>query len=514
MTPPRNTLRSAWNGVLKAPATLLAGIAFGSTALASSHQDAPLISLDDAANTTDVYAFKSMENGVPYLTTAVAVYPFENPGIGPNKHNFDDNVLYSIFVATGDNVAAGMPTYRYDFYFRSSLRNDDTILQSYLGVVENTGDSSQNLLQSYYVLGTDFKTGRRSYLGRGMVPPNNQGIATPHYNINEDGNLPAKPGVSTSAELDQYTSETIASLRGGFHSFAGQREDGFYGDIQSIFDLLQLRSGGVENSFDSQSGFNVHTIALNIPLSAIGGESQVVGVWATTSRRQISILDDGSTSKGLRGLGKFVQVGRQGNPLFCEAIVAMQDKDLYNRTQPSADADLFKDYALNPELAALINALVTPVPVQTDRTDLAGIFIPDVIKVDLSTVPARLPGGDGDDEGYHRLSIFGSDVLISSVQDGFTGVGQGVIPGGWPNGRRFGDDVIDIAVIAILSDLRDPAAPVLPAPLADLAGLNLDNVASNDSVYNKVFPYAATPHNGRNFTANPNLVRPSAPVAE
>ena len=136
MTPPRNTLRSAWNGVLKAPATLLAGIAFGSTALASSHQDAPLISLDDAANTTDVYAFKSMENGVPYLTTAVAVYPFENPGIGPNKHNFDDNVLYSIFVATGDNVAAGMPTYRYDFYFRSSLRNDDTILQSYLGVVD------------------------------------------------------------------------------------------------------------------------------------------------------------------------------------------------------------------------------------------------------------------------------------------------------------------------------------------------------------------------------------------
>ena len=70
----------------------------------------------------------------------------------------------------------------------------------------------------------------------------------------------------------------------------------------------------------------------------------------------------------------------------------------------------------------------------------------------------------------------------------------------------------DIAIIAILSDLRDPAAPVLPAPLADLAGLSLDNVAANDSVYNKVFPYAATPHNGRNYTANPHLVRPAGPI--
>lgn len=495
--------------MLSKPTALLASFAFGSTALGSSHQDAPLISLDDSANTTDVYAFKSEENGTAYLTTALSVYPFQNPGIGPNKHNFDDNVLYSIFVATGDDVAAGEPTYRYDFYFRSALRNDATILQSYLGVVEETGDASQNLVQSYFVLSTDFKTGRRSYLGRGIVPPNNQGIATPYYNIEDNGELPAKPGVFDSTYLDRYTSSAIASLRGGFRSFAGQREDGFYGDIQSIFDLLQLRGGGVENSYDSQSGFNVHTIALNIPISAIGGEDQVVGVWSTTSRRQISILSDGGDSRAPRQYGKFVQVARQGNPLFCEALVAMQDKDRYNRSMPSTDAELFRDYALNPELAGLINALVTPVPVQTDRTDLVGIFIPDVIKVDLSTAPARLPGAGNDDEGYHRLSIFGSDVLISSVQDGFTGVGQGVIPGGWPNGRRFGDDVIDIAIIAILSDLRDPAAPVLPAPLADLAGLNLDNVAANDSVYHKVFPYAATPHNGRNYTANPGLVRPT-----
>ena len=478
---------------------------------ASSHQDAPLISLDDAANTTDVYAFKSVQDDEAYLTTALAVYPFQNPGIGPNKHNFDDNVLYSIFVATGDNVAAGKPSYRYDFYFRTWVNNRDTILQSYLGVVEDTADANQNIVQSYFVIRTDFDSGRRRYLGRGIVPPNNQGIATPFYNQNDNGELPAKPGVSDTAELDRYTANSIAHLRKGHVAFAGQREDGFYGDIQSIFDLLQLRGGGTENSFDSQSGYNVHTIALNIPLDEIGGSEQVVGVWATTSRRMITILDDGPRSRQPRHSATFVQVGRQGNPLFCEALVAFKDKDLYNRTQPNADAELFRKYALNPELAVLIDALVTPVNVKADRTDLVGIFIPDVIKVDLSTGPARLTGGDADDEGFHRLSIFGGDALISTQQSGFTEFGEGVIPGGWPNGRRFGDDVIDIAVIAILSDLRDPSnvAGTLPGTLEQVGALNLDNVAANDSVYNKVFPYAATPHNGRNFTANPGLVRPT-----
>ena len=161
------------------------------------------------------------------------------------------------------------------------------------------------------------------------------------------------------------------------------------------------------------------------------------------------------------------------------------------------DATLFKKYALTPELASLINALVLGANVAPtmNRTDIAGIFIPDVIKVDLSTGPARLAGGgpnhptNPDDAGFSRLSIFGSDTLISSVQPGF---GNGTVPGGWPNGRRFGDDVVDIAVTALISDLR-----VSPPKIVGPAG---DNVNANDIAYNKVFPYAATPLNGRNHT--------------
>jgi hypothetical protein len=235
-------------------------------------------------------------------------------------------------------------------------------------------------------------------------------------------------------------------------------------------------------------------MALNIPLNEIGGDRQVVGVYATTSRQRVTILNP---ARGPMSNGGFVQVARQGNPLFNEGLVALEDKDLYSRTSPTMDKDLFRKYAEKPELAALINALVFHgnVAPTTNRTDIVGIFIPDLIKVDVSTDPARLAGGGAtdpanpDDAGFSRLSIFGGDVLTSQVQAGF---GGGTVPGGWPNGRRFGDDVVDIAVTALISDLR-VSPPVIRGPAGD-------NVDHNDIAYNKVFPYAATPLNGRNHT--------------
>ena len=193
----------------------------------------------------------------------------------------------------------------------------------------------------------------------------------------------------------------------------------------------------------------------------------------------------------------FVQVGRQGNPLFNEGLVAIADKDLYSRTSPTRDSALFLKYAESPELAKLINLLVIPgsglVPaVETGRTDISGIYIPDLIKVDLSTSGVRLAGGgpddpsNPDDTGFSRLSIFGNDVLQSNIQDPFEN--DGFIAGGWPNGRRFGDDVVDIAISAIISDLR-----TLPL-FIQVAG---DGVNKNDMAFNKVFPYESTPQNGR-----------------
>lgn len=455
------------------------------TVFASSHMDAPLIILDPAANTTDVYAFVDQEQSQKSLVLALGVYPFEEPGIGPNKYNFDDNVLYEIHVALGSDAAAGRATLSYQFRFTTNFKNRNTILQSYLGVVQHVGDANQNLTQSYTVTKVDHRTNRETVLGTGVVPPNNQGNATPFYNQGNNGENPARDGVATEAELDQYTREAIADLSNGYVAFAGQRDDGFYADIQSVFDLLKLRNPGK----DSQAGFNLHLMALEVPIGELGGDQQIAGVYATTSRRTIRVLDDKQAPKNN---GPFVQVARQGNPLFNEGLVAIADKDLYSRTSPSSDGDLFRKYAETPELAHLINALVfnAPVAPETNRTDIAGIYIPDLIKVDLSTSKVRFAGGGAgnptnpDDAGFSRLSIFGGDVLKSNIQDPFKN--GGFIPGGWPNGRRFGDDVVDIAVTALISDLRDPNNLIIRGPAGD-------GVDHNDMAFNKVFPYESTP---------------------
>jgi hypothetical protein len=454
-------------------AAFFAGIAMVAPAKASSHMDAPLITLDPAANTTDVYAFLSEHpgGGGKYLTTALAVYPFEEPGIGPNLYRFDDRVVYDIHVALDADIAKGVPDLTYRFEFKTAYANTGTIL-SYLGKVEPKGKGvfpdNQNLRQTYKVTLIDGRNRARSIpLGTGLVPPNNQGRVTAYYNQRNDGDQPAKPGVARTADFDPYTANAIFELKDGYFTFAGQRDDGFYADIQSIFDL-DFGFGRDRNTptkpFDSQGGFNVHTIVLDIPLSQLEG-AKIAGVYATTSR-----WDDDHNH--------LIQVGRQGNPLFCEALVAEADKDRYNETPPKVDAALFAKYADNPELAHALGT--TPIIPGL----LHAIFIPDLIKVDLTTSPARLAGAPG----FNRLGVFGGDVLKSTAQDPFKN--GGFIPGGWPNGRRFGDDVVNIALIAL--GAAGPFGSIDP-------NYNGTRVEHNDETYNRVFPYAATPHNGRNI---------------
>jgi uncharacterized protein DUF4331 len=282
MKVPRKVFAITWLSAAIAALSLALG-----SARASSHMDAPLITLDPAANTTDVYAFVSQVNGVKYLTAALAVYPFEEPSIGPNKYNFDDNVLYEIHVSTGADLSEGEASISYQFRFKTTFKNENTIAQSFLGPIQHVDDANQNLTQRYTVTkvvhnekreGRDEdRVNRIEVLAENLtVPPNNQGLVTPHYNQGENGNLPAKEGVADPSLLDVYTSEAIHKLSKGYVVFAGQRDDGFYANIQSIFDLDPTFSGP-EKPLDSQAGFNVHTIVINIPVSELGGDQQIVG---------------------------------------------------------------------------------------------------------------------------------------------------------------------------------------------------------------------------------------------
>lgn len=467
---PRNSLRGS-----TAACALLMAAFIPTEAFSSSHMDAPLITLDDPANTTDVYAFVSEgEDGTRYLTTALAVYPFEEPGIGPNTYRFDDDVRYAIHVALDGDADQSRPTISYRFDFETAFASQGTTLQAFLGPIrrgpdctappDQAFDPNQNLRQSYTVTALDHRTGNPLVLGTGVVPPNNQGLVTRFYNRRNNGERPAKGGVRTRRALDRYTQNAICELSRDYEVFAGQRDDGFYADIQSIFDL-DFTFSGPNKPFDSQGGYNVHTIVLNIPLDELDG-AEFAGVYATTERRRTTELSRSFERTDDRQRGAFVQVARQGNPLFNEALVALEDKDLYNRTSPDDDRRLFAQYALQPELATVLG-----LPDQ-DRQDLAGIFAPDLIRVDLTTPPAALAG----ERDFHRLGVFGGDVLVNA--DGEQ------VPGGFPNGRRFGDDVLDIALIA----LGVPASP----------DVDVDGVTANDITYNRVFPYAATPLNGRN----------------
>jgi hypothetical protein len=164
-----------------------------------------------------------------------------------------------------------------------------------------------------------------------------------------------------------------------------------------------------------------------------------------------------------------VQLNRLGNPLFNEALVALADKDNFNRTAPTGDA-AFAVYAENPELAFLINFVYGTSFQANLRADLRNVFIPDVLRVNTATGPVPLAG----QPGFHRLGFIGGDTT-------------GGVSSGWPNGRRLGDDVIDIALTAIASGPTYSSITVVG-----------DNVPDNDVPYHTVFPYLGTPHSGTN----------------
>jgi hypothetical protein len=462
---------------------------------ASSHCDAPLIKQDPQANITDVYTFIGTKYNDPaqkVLNVLINVCPFSEPGDGVIYERFADDALYSIHIT---NPVTGETVDRYDFRFSSVtevFKNPNTIFSYGIGAetgpISTIGDNRQNYTQTYSVTKNSIELAANL-----VVAPPNVGLnTTPGYNDPETGR--AVSGATTLDELDPLTRQAISDLPDGLASWAGPRDDGFYADIPAIFDLLDPRifedkDNNPDTGFTGQdgggpdgfTGYNVLNMALQIPIESLTtgiytdpvfssfGSATGVGVYASVSRPRITLR---STDGPPTTEGPWIQVSRMGNPLFNEVFVALKDKDRYNRTSPTTDT-LFASYALNPEVATLINRNLfgnsagnLPLP-NTGRTDLLRIYIPDIIRVDTTTPPARLPG----QSGFNRLGFLGSDAITTI---------SGPRSGGWPNGRRIGDDVVDIALTALTRNTIDLG----------------DNVNENDVPYNQVFPYLATPHAG------------------
>ena len=462
---------------------------------AASHSDAPLIKQDPQANITDVYAFigtKYNDASVKVLNVVVHVRPFSEPGDGVMYDRFSDDAQYTIHIA---HPATGAQLARYDFRFSpvssaaGTYKNLDTILSygrgTEIGGIQDVGDARHNFTQTYSVTRIAGLSNEVIATNRLTPPPNVGKRTTPFYNDVTTGK--AVSGAATFAALDKYTRQTVFNLPSGEAIFAGPREDGFFADTPGIFDLLDARIldnngsladglGQDGNGVDDFKGFNVLAFAIQIPVSQLpvqqytlpallGGMQTGVGVYASVSRPRLRLLSPtGDPQSG----GPFTQVNRMGNPLFNEVLVALRDKDNYNRTSPTDDATRFAGYALAPEVIVLINTVFGTTFQTNGRADLQAIYIPDVLRVNTTTNPVRLAG----EAGFSRLSLLGGDAT-------------GGVPGGWPNGRRLGDDVVDIALSAIASGPTFAAITIVG-----------DNVPSNDQLYHRVFPYSATPHAG------------------
>jgi hypothetical protein len=462
--------------------------------LASNHSDAPLIKQDPQANLTDVYAFIGTQYDNPsikVLNVSMSVRPFSEPGDGAQYERFADDARYSIHIT---NPKTGVTKLRYDFRFSpvdAGYKNENTIISYGLGTevgpIMAVGDARQNFTQSFRV--TKVTANGDSVIGRNLLvaPPNVGKNVTPLYN---DADGKAVSGAATLGDLDVYTSSTIHGLNSGEIVWAGPRDDSFFSDIPGIFDLLNVRIldnnsslldglGQDGNGVDGFKGFNVLSFVMQIPLSRLEslgiptaydsvffGQQTGVGVYASVSRPRITER----RSDGTRAYsGGWAQVSRLGNPLFTEGLVAFADKDRFNRTPAWQDTQ-FAKYARNPELARLINAVYGTSFVATNRADLVKIFIPEVLRVVTTTDAVHLAG----QAGFNRLGFIGGDTMNG-------------VSGGWPNGRRFGDDVVDIALTAIAS-----------GPGYSTITIVGDNVAANDVPYHQVFPYLATPHSGTN----------------
>lgn len=452
------------------PLAAALALALATPAQASSHREAPSISTDPEADNTDVYAW--VTPGTHDKLWIIANWiPFEEPAGGPNFHRFSDDVLYEIHLARGDESLADAVTYQFRFHTAPVQRIDPADLAAPPGGgKEFFAQLTGTFAQTYTV--TKIVRGKGSTVIARDVP-----VAPPRIG-------PRTQQVANALGLAPYTSPVyddafaatfVKDLGAEGRVFAGPRDDGFYVDLGGIFDLANLRASGTAQ--DGVAGYNVHSIALEIPterLTADGrppgntpGDETTVGVWASSSRRKVSVLRrDGST----RSDGPWVQVSRLGLPLVNEAIIGYQDKDFYNRTQPKDDVAHFGAYFLNPvavrdaEAVGIYAALgADPTPFKSNRTDILDV-------INLKDIPT--PGAH-----HIPLAATGDVLRVDLATDSAFPNGRPLVPG--TNHEQA--DVTDVLLSLVLTKLQVPIS---------------DGVDHNDATFLNDFPFLALPWQG------------------
>jgi hypothetical protein len=458
----------------------------------SSHREAPEISRDPVADSTDLYAFVSPDQ--PDTVTLIANYiPLQEPSGGPNFYEFGPSheIRYEINV---DNDGDGLADVTYLFEFKTRLADKNSFLYN-TGPITSLDSPNWNSRQTYTVRKVGPKGGAGTVLGANLpCPPCNVGpLSTPHYS--------------------KLAEDAVHDLGGGVKVFAGQRAEGFYVDLGSIFDLANLRpfqnlhaqygmhvftkpAPGV----NATNRLNVHSIAIQVPITDLvrkgaSGESDpksVIGVWTTANRRAACVTDaDGQTTS----TGPWRQVSRLGEPLINEVIIPLGEKDLWNHLAPVGDKQFAGSYA-QPELAALLPPLYPGVFPNLAALVASGKPRADLEAILLTGIPSGIIPGFQNNTGsglYDMLRL--NTAIPPSSSPNILGLLGGDLAG-FPNGRRVFDDVVTIelrAIAGVTYALVDSSYTPDAAAGEVTDGLTPSSVKAP---FLDAFPYLGVPYSG------------------
>jgi Domain of unknown function (DUF4331) len=497
--------------------------AVASSAMASSHREAPFITTRPKVDGTDFYLFNSYEAGRSGYVTLIANYlPLQDPQGGPNYFFLDDNALYEISI---DSTGSGVADTTFQFRFTTTTQGLSVMAGNKsipvplinTGPVTAPGGATQNVSQSYTL--TLVKGDRRT------------GTATPIVNASTGATTFAKPldniGAKSIPNYATYAAQfifpiTIPGCSAPGKVFVGQRQDPFVVNLGETFDLVNVKypasqlaptgTNGRNYVPNTLAGYNVTALELEVPATCLTSASnKIIGGYTTASLRQAMVLNpvpQSAKSVGSVGAvatptgaeiagGSWLQVSRLGMPLVNELVIGLPDKDRWNGSSPSGDAQ-FADYVTNPSLPVLLQALFgsagVVAPNVYPRTDLEAVFLTGVAGLNkpANVVPAE----------ELRLNTTTPVTAIASQND------LGVLGGdlsGFPNGRRPIDDVVDITLRAAMGALLTPydGSSTDPDPASD-ASRQLgyeDGVEPDPTLYLPAFPYLNTPVAGSPISA-------------
>ena len=493
-------------------AALLSAAFVALPAQASSHREAPNITQYPKVDGTDVYAFKSYEAGRSAFVTLIANYiPGQNPFDGPNYFTMDPDAIYEIHI---DNDGDAREDLTFQFKFKQTSKDISlpiggksiAIPLRYAGAVTDVNPPTLNQSESFTV--TMIRGARRQPSGvAGMLTNAAGGASEFQKPIDNVGNK-TLPDYPAYANKHMY-SVNIPGCGTPGKLFVGQRRESFGVNLGEIFDLVNIPAarvtGSRSGSPNSLETKNITSIAMELPIACItSANDSVIGVWSTASLPKSRLV--GGKDTPLRNIisdNSLVQVSRLGMPLVNELVIGLKDKDAFNGSQPKDDGQ-FADYVTNPTLPALLELLFgadgVRAPTVFPRSDLVAAFLTGVPSVNqpknivgsemirLNTALPATAKGSQNSLGAAACFVNGALVLGNTGCD----------PAGFPNGRRPGDDVVDITLRVAMGYLLPPGA----GKPASAALPYTDGVLVEDSLFDNAFPYLRHPipgsPNGKN----------------